>query len=297
MADQGSSSGDRAAGAGGVAASSGGVRPLKAALMAIFSLSLALAIALVVVFTVKNIHRPKFHGEFQAAHLFSWQRQRSGFIYTCTSEHCLKEGEQLQKHVAWTLDPCEDFYDYVCSSTKPASSVRRSAVRHFLREIHDVIDKYSRFRLASSALDSPTTVSSFYKACKTAHYNSVPEQMEQTLEFLKLSGKDAILEEGPRLAGQNSTGVPARARVRDEQGQRTVGNASCLGGPSRYDGDHIFDIPKAFSKKYVAIRQSSYRFRASGTQRQRSRHLPQEILGLWSESYQKMSEYESDHDR
>ncbi|KAH7981124.1 hypothetical protein HPB49_021772 [Dermacentor silvarum] len=163
--------------------------------MAIFSLSLALAIALVVVFTVKNIHRPKFHGEFQAAHLFSWQRQRSGFIYTCTSEHCLKEGEQLQKHVAWTLDPCEDFYDYVCSSTKPASSVRKSAVRHFLREIHDVIDKYSRLGwLKRTRLTAH--VSSFYKACKNGHYDSVPVQMEQTLEFLKLSGKDANLEEG-----------------------------------------------------------------------------------------------------
>ncbi|KAL3181717.1 hypothetical protein MRX96_036099 [Rhipicephalus microplus] len=249
MADEGSSSGGRGAGAGGVAASRRGVRPLKAALMAIFSLSLALAIALVVVFTVKNIHRPKFHGEFQASHLFSWQRQRSGFIYTCTSEYCLKEGEQLQKHVAWTLDPCEDFYDYVCSSTKPASSVRRSAVRHFLREIHDVIDKYSRLGwLKRTRLTNQ--VSSFYKACRSGHYNSVPEQMDQTLVLLKLSGKDAILEEGLASLAKILQVFPLM-HVSVTTKAKYSRECIALRRPKTFNGDHIFDIPKAFSKKYV----------------------------------------------
>ncbi|KAH8032850.1 hypothetical protein HPB51_003087 [Rhipicephalus microplus] len=291
MADEGSSSGGRGAGAGGVAASRRGVRPLKAALMAIFSLSLALAIALVVVFTVKNIHRPKFHGEFQASHLFSWQRQRSGFIYTCTSEYCLKEGEQLQKHVAWTLDPCEDFYDYVCSSTKPASSVRRSAVRHFLREIHDVIDKYSRLGwLKRTRLTNQ--VSSFYKACRSGHYNSVPEQMDQTLVLLKLSGKDAILEEGLASLAKILQVFPLM-HVSVTTKAKYSRECIALRRPKTFNGDHIFDIPKAFSKKYVPFVKALLGSEQAAQNVREVDIFLKKFSGLWSESYQKMSEYET----
>ncbi|EEC12355.1 hypothetical protein IscW_ISCW020857 [Ixodes scapularis] len=181
----------------------GSTRPVKAILVAVFSMSLALAISLVIVFLVKNIHRPKFHGEFQAAHLFSWQRQRSGFIYTCTSEHCLKEGEQLQKHIAWTLDPCDDFYDYVCSSTKPASSVRKSAVKHFLREIHDVIRKFSKLGwLKRTSLTSQVT--SFYRACKAGPHNAAPDETRRVMALLKLGGKDSYVEDSLAMLAKGS---------------------------------------------------------------------------------------------
>lgn len=237
------------------------------------------------------MHRPKFHGEFQAAHLFSWQRQRSGFIYTCTSEHCLKEGEQLQKHVAWTLDPCDDFYDYVCSSTKPASSVRKSAVRHFLLEIHDVIEKYSRLGwLKRTRLTSQ--ISSFYKACKNGRYTSVAAQMDEMLQLLKLSGKHANLEEGlARLAKILQVFPLVHVSVTN----RAKNSRECivLKRPRRFDGDHIFDIPKAFSKKYVAfVKELIGSEHAANNVREIDIFL-KKFSGLWSESYQKMSEYDT----
>ncbi|KAH9361004.1 hypothetical protein HPB48_019606 [Haemaphysalis longicornis] len=292
MAARTSSSGHGTGPTGNAGAPTGGsARPLKAILMAVFSMALALAIALGVVFTVKNIHRPKFHGEFQAAHLFSWQRQRSGFIYTCTSEHCLKEGEQLQKHVAWTLDPCEDFYDYVCSSTKPASSVRKSAVRHFLREIHDVIGKFSRLGwLKRTRLTSQ--VSSFYKTCKHSHFNAVGVQVEQALDFLNLSGKHANLEAGLASLAKVLQVFPL---VHVSMTTRAKSSRECivLRRPRAFDGDHIFDIPKSFSKKYATFVRALMGSEHAAHDIREIDIFLKRFPGLFSESYQKITEYET----
>ncbi|KAG0410329.1 hypothetical protein HPB47_012553 [Ixodes persulcatus] len=268
----------------------GSTRPVKAILVAVFSMSLALAISLVIVFLVKNIHRPKFHGEFQAAHLFSWQRQRSGFIYTCTSEHCLKEGEQLQKHIAWTLDPCDDFYDYVCSSTKPASSVRKSAVKHFLREIHDVIRKFSKLGwLKRTSLTSQVT--SFYRACKAGPHNAAPDETRRVMALLKLGGKDSYAEDSLAMLAKGLQLYPL-IHVSITKKARSQAECIVLKRPGDFGGDHIFDIPNSFSKSFIAfVRNMVGSEEAAHNVRDIDIFLKR-FSGLRSESFQKLSEYE-----
>lgn len=275
------------------AAESGGAErlcSLKTTLVTVFSMSLALAISLVVVYTVKNIHRPKFQGEFQAAHLFSWQRQRSGFIYTCTSEHCLQEGEQLQKHIAWTLDPCDDFYDYVCSSTKPASSVRKSAVKHFLREVHDVIKKYSKLGwLKRTKLT--TKVTSFYKTCKTGLHVSFRESAEKALSLLKLGTHGSTAEEGLAMLAKALQLFPL-VHVSITNKARSQADCIVLKRPRGFDGDHIFDIPHAFSKSFISFVRTLLGSEEAAENAREIEVFLKRFPGLWSESFQKLSEYD-----
>ncbi|CAN7939263.1 unnamed protein product [Ixodes hexagonus] len=268
----------------------GSSRPIKAILVAVFSMSLALAISLVIVFLVKNLHRPKFHGEFQAAHLFSWQRQRSGFIYTCTSEHCLKEGEQLQKHIAWTLDPCDDFYDYVCSSTKPASSVRKSAVKHFLREIHDVIRKFSKLGwLKRTRLTSLPT--SFYVACKTEHHEIVPEETHRVMALLKLGGQDNHVEDSLAMLAKGLQLYPL-IHVSVTNKARSQAECIVLKRPRSFDGDHIFDVPNAFSKSFISFARDMVGSEEAAHNVRDIDIFLKRFSGLRSESFQKLTEYE-----
>ncbi|XP_064457072.1 neprilysin-1-like [Ornithodoros turicata] len=269
-----------------------GPRLSKGIIVAAVSVFVVLLIAVGVAFAVKNLHRPRFHGEFQAAHLFSWQRQRSGFIYTCTSEHCLKEGEQLQKHVAWTLDPCDDFYDYVCSSTKPASSVRKSAVQHFLREVHHVIRKFEKLGwLRRTRLTKMVTA--FYRACKFSERSeaSMQEQIEQALGLLKISGPGSSTEEGLAMLAKVLQVFPF-VHVSVSTKARSQKECIVLRRPQSFDGDNIFYIPHVFSKAYFEFVRRLVGTEDAARNVKEIESSLKRYQGLRSEGFQKLSEYE-----
>ncbi|KAL1466881.1 hypothetical protein MTO96_042445 [Rhipicephalus appendiculatus] len=103
--------------------------------------------------------------------------------------------EDLRKNVAWSLDPCADFYEYVCSSDRAKTNVYDHAVAHYLREVHEVIRKYQSLGFFSRTAVSKK-VTRFFATCQASRIDlpSWRSQLEDVWKYLELSGDLVAVE-------------------------------------------------------------------------------------------------------
>ncbi|KAH8037801.1 hypothetical protein HPB51_017301 [Rhipicephalus microplus] len=71
-----------------------------------------------------------------------WQARHLPLYFECQSSACRAIAEDLRKSIAWSLDPCTNFYEYVCSGDHAKTNGYDHAMARYLREVHEVIRKY-----------------------------------------------------------------------------------------------------------------------------------------------------------
>ncbi|XP_064479189.1 endothelin-converting enzyme 1-like [Ornithodoros turicata] len=180
-----------------------------------------------------------------------WQTHHIPLYYTCNSDACRSTGEDLRKNVAWSLSPCDDFYEYVCSSDRPATNVFEHAVTHYLREVKLIIKKYLDMSWFKRTWLSQK-VAKFYSGCMTAEYSlsSWASQLSKVWELMKLHDIDTPFEDQLAWFSRYFHAFPlVHVAV------AKVAGKSCLilSRPEELDEDPLFQVPHAFSKTFLSF--------------------------------------------
>ncbi|KAL3214574.1 hypothetical protein MRX96_034847 [Rhipicephalus microplus] len=96
-----------------------------------------------------------------------WQVRHLPLYFECQSSACRAIAEDPRKSIAWSLDPCTDFYEYVCSGDRAKTNGYDHAVARYLREVH-----------GSDRIDLPSWRS----------------QLEDVWKYMELSGNLGTIE-------------------------------------------------------------------------------------------------------
>ncbi|KAH7943715.1 hypothetical protein HPB52_010305 [Rhipicephalus sanguineus] len=177
-----------------------------------------------------------------------WQTRHLPLYFECESSACRATAEDLRKNVAWSLDPCADFYEYVCSSDRAKTNVYDNAVSHYLREVREVIRKYQSLGFFSRTAVSKK-VTRFFATCQSSWIDlpSWRSQLEDVWMYLELSGDLAAVEGMLATFSRVLQTFPVV-----HVGVLGASRKTCvvLSRPDGNGADRIFRVPHAFSRYF-----------------------------------------------
>ncbi|CAN8030605.1 unnamed protein product [Ixodes persulcatus] len=183
-----------------------------------------------------------------------WQTRHLPLYFECESKACKATGDDLRKNVAWTLNPCSNFYDYVCSSDRLRTNVYDHAVAHYLREVRGLMEKYLNLGWFSRTPLS-SKITKFFGACESGDHTltSWKDQLRQVWKLLRLDAKETTSE---KMLADFSRALHTFPVV-----QVSVSNASAkmcivLTRPRDRGVDKIFDVPHVFSTNFIEFVKS-----------------------------------------
>lgn len=182
-----------------------------------------------------------------------WQTRHLPLYFECESAACRATGEDLRKNVAWTLDPCADFYEYVCSSDRLQTNVYKHAVSHYLREVRHVIDKYANLGWFSrTALTKKIT--RFFSTCTSGHHD-LAAWKEQLGTVWKQLGLDAGETKTEKILAQFSRTFQSFPIVEVSLANSSHKSCIVLTRPCQSGFDRNFEVPNVFSKLFPKLVQ------------------------------------------
>ncbi|KAL3199510.1 hypothetical protein MRX96_013836 [Rhipicephalus microplus] len=168
--------------------------------------------------------------------------------FECESSACRATAEDLRKNVAWTLNPCADFYEYVCSSDRARTNVYDHAVAHYLREVREVIRKYENLGFFSRTAMSKR-ITHFFSACQSSRLDlsSWRSQLAHVWKYLDLIGDLAGLESMLATFSRVLEVFPIVQVSVLEASRRTC---VVLTKPDGNGADRIFSVPHVFTTSF-----------------------------------------------
>ncbi|KAH6942109.1 hypothetical protein HPB50_000954 [Hyalomma asiaticum] len=177
-----------------------------------------------------------------------WQTRHLPLYFECESSACRATAEDLRKNVAWSLDPCADFYEYVCSSDRMQTNVYDHAVAHYLREVREVIRKYENLGFFSRTAMSKR-ITRFFAACHSSHLDlsSWRSQLAHVWKYLDLVGELAGVENMLATFSRVLEVFPIVHIGVLESSHRTC---VVLTKPDGNGADRIFYVPHVFTTSF-----------------------------------------------
>lgn len=177
-----------------------------------------------------------------------WQTRHLPLYFECESSACRATADDLRKNVAWSLNPCSDFYEYVCSSDRLQTNVYDHAVAHYLREVQEVIRKYEDLGWFSRTAISKR-VTRFFSTCVSSHHDRVSwrAQLEKTWKYLDL---DNDLQGTESLLATFSRVLQVFPIVHVSVLEASHKTCVVLKKPDGNGADRMFHVPHAFTKSF-----------------------------------------------
>ncbi|XP_075559866.1 neprilysin-1-like [Dermacentor variabilis] len=178
----------------------------------------------------------------------SWRTRHLPLYFKCDSNACRDTGEDLRKNVAWSLSPCADFYEYVCTSNRFPTNVYDHAVTQYLREVRSVIRKYEDLGFFSRTAMSKK-ITRFFATCQSSHVDlpSWRSQLEDTWKHLQLAGDAEAVESMLATFSRVLEIFPVVHVAVLEASHKTC---VVLSRPHDNGADRIFHVPHAFSTSF-----------------------------------------------
>ncbi|KAH6943740.1 hypothetical protein HPB50_026091 [Hyalomma asiaticum] len=186
--------------------------------------------------------------DIRPPHENPWQTRHLPLYFECESSACRATAEDLRKNVAWSLNPCDDFYEYVCSSDRTKTNVYDHAVAHYLREVREVIRKYQNLGFFSRTATSKK-VARFFATCVSSRIDlpSWRSQLEDAWKHLELSGDLATVE---TMLATFSRVLQVFPVVHVSVLGASRKTCVVLSRPYGDGADRIFRVPHAFSRSF-----------------------------------------------
>ncbi|CAN8003018.1 unnamed protein product [Ixodes hexagonus] len=185
-----------------------------------------------------------------------WQTRHIPLYFECESAACRATGDDLRKNVAWSLNPCNNFYDYVCSSDRKRTNVYGHAVDHYLREIRGLMDKYLNLGWFSKTPLS-SKITKFFGACtcKSADHSlsSWTDQLREVWKLLQLNAKGTTSE---RMLADFSRAFHTFPIVQVSVSSASAKTCVVLTRPRDRGVDKIFPVPNVFSHDFKQFVQT-----------------------------------------
>nr|XP_037289771.1 neprilysin-1-like [Rhipicephalus microplus] len=211
----------------------------------------ASAIVVTAAIAVRNRHRPEPLPsllDLKPPRDNPWQTRHLPLYFECESSACRATAEDLRKNVAWTLNPCADFYEYVCSSDRARTNVYDHAVAHYLREVREVIRKYENLGFFSRTAMSKR-ITHFFSACQSSRLDlsSWRSQLAHVWKYLDLIGDLAGLESMLATFSRVLEVFPIVQVSVLEASRRTC---VVLTKPDGTGADRIFSVPHVFTTSF-----------------------------------------------
>ncbi|KAH7948670.1 hypothetical protein HPB49_000626 [Dermacentor silvarum] len=178
----------------------------------------------------------------------SWKTRHLPLDYKCDSSACRDVGEDLRKNVAWSLNPCADFYEYVCHNNHLHTNVYDHAVTQYLREVRDVIQNYEDPGFSRRTAISKK-ITRFFAACQSSRtdLSSWRSQLEDTWKYLELDGDLEAVENMLATFSRVLEIFPViHVAVLEASHKACV----LLSRPHGNGADRIFQVPHAFSTSF-----------------------------------------------
>ncbi|XP_077527829.1 neprilysin-1-like [Haemaphysalis longicornis] len=211
----------------------------------------ASAIVVFAAMTFHERHKPqKYNGllDLRPPRENPWQTRHMPLYYECRSSACRATADDLRKHVAWSLNPCSDFYEYVCSSDRLQTNVYDDAVGHYLREVREVIRKYEGLGLFSRTKMSKK-ITRFFSSCVSSPHDraSWRSQLKKIWTYLDLDndlqGTESVLATFSRVL---QVFPIVHVSVLEASHKTCV----VLKKPEGHGADRLFHVPHAFTKSF-----------------------------------------------
>ncbi|XP_077489248.1 neprilysin-1-like [Amblyomma americanum] len=211
----------------------------------------ASAIIVTAAIAIRNRHRPEPLPpllDLRPPRENPWQTRHLPLYFECESSACRATAEDLRKNVAWSLNPCSDFYEYVCSSDRMQTNVYDHAVAHYIREVREVIRKYQNLGWFHRTTMSKK-ITGFFSACLSNQLDlsSWRSQLKQTWKYLDLEGDLAVTESMLATFSRVLEVFPVVHVSVLEGSQKTC---AVLTRPDGNGADRIFRVPHAFTKSF-----------------------------------------------
>ncbi|XP_050032837.1 neprilysin-1-like [Dermacentor andersoni] len=211
----------------------------------------ASAIVVTAALTVRNRNRPEPLPsllDLKPPRENPWQTRHMPLYFECESSACRATAEDLRKNVAWSLNPCADFYEYVCSSDRTQTNVYDHAVAHYLREVREVIRKYQNLGFFSRTAMSKK-ITRFFSACQSnqLQLSSWRSQLAHVWQYLDLAGNLAGVESMLATFSRVLEVFPVVHVAVLEASRRTC---VVLSKPDGKGADRLFQVPHAFSTSF-----------------------------------------------